>query len=76
LAPLPEAALPAPAETPSEATASIPADAGGNLGDAQPTAQPAPATEASAVAFDAGKPAAESSPETVPVAREPEPPKP
>ena len=75
-APLPEGALPAPAETPGEANGSMPADAGGKLGEAQSTAQPAPATEPPAVTFDAGKPAAASSSETVPVAREPEPPEP
>jgi sec-independent protein translocase protein TatB len=74
---LPEGVLPVPAETPGEATASIPADAGGNSGDAQPTAQPAPASEPSAVTFDAGGPTAEeASPGKVPLAREPEPPKP
>ncbi len=74
---LPEGALPAPAETPGAATESIPAEAGGKLVEAQPTAQPTPASEPSAIPFDAGGPTAEeSSPEKVPLAREPEPPKP
>jgi len=46
---LPEGALPAPAETPGAATESIPAEAGGKLAEAQPTAQPTPASELSAI---------------------------
>jgi len=70
---LPEGALPASAE----AVESTPAEAGGTVAEAQPTAQPAPAPEGPAVPFDTGAPTAvEPSPEKVPVAREPEPPKP
>jgi sec-independent protein translocase protein TatB len=66
---LPEGALPASAE----AVESTPAETGGTVVEAQP----APAPEGTAVPFDAGAPmAAEPSPEKVPVAREPEPPKP
>jgi sec-independent protein translocase protein TatB len=66
---LPEEALPASAE----AVESTPAETGGTVVEAQP----APAPEGTAVPFDAGAPiAVEPSPEKVPVAREPEPPKP
>jgi sec-independent protein translocase protein TatB len=66
---LPEGALPASAE----AVESTPAETGGTVVEAQP----APAPEGTAVPFDAGAPiAVEPSPEKVPVAREPEPPKP
>jgi sec-independent protein translocase protein TatB len=59
-----------------ESVESTPAEAGGTVAEAQPTA-PAPAPEGPAVPFDTGAPAAvEPSPEKVPVAREPEPPKP
>jgi sec-independent protein translocase protein TatB len=69
----PEGALPASAE----AVESTPADAGATVADAQPSVEPAPAAEGSAVPFDSGAPAAgEPSPEKLPVAREPEPPKP
>ena len=70
---LPEGALPASAE----AVESTPAEAGGTGGETPQTAQPAAAPEGSVVPFDAGAPmAAEPPPEKVPVAREPEPPKP
>ena len=69
----PEGALPASVD----AVESTPAEAGGTVAEAQPTAQPTPASEPSAIPFDAGGPTAEeSSPEKVPLAREPEPPKP
>src|SRR5229473_3066774 len=63
----PEGALPASAE----AVESNPAEAGGTVAEAQP----ATASEEAAVAFGAPT-AVEPSPEKVPVAREPEPPKP
>jgi sec-independent protein translocase protein TatB len=70
---LPEGALPASVE----AVESTPAEAGGTVAEAQPAAQPAPVPEGPAVPFDASTPTAvEPSPEKVPVAREPEPPKP
>ena len=73
----PEGVLPAPGETPAETAEPTPANADGTVAEAQPTAQPATASEEAAVAFDAGgSTAAGSSPEKVPVAREPEPPKP
>ena len=75
---LPEGALPEGALAASaEAVESTPAEAGGTEAEAQPAAQPDPAPEETSVPFDAGAPmAAEPSPEKVPVAREPEPPKP
>ena len=68
---LPEEALPASVE----AVESTPAKAGGTVAEVPPTAAPVEA----ALPFDAGASAAagvEPSPEKVPVAREPEPPKP
>src|SRR5439155_11684558 len=52
----PEGALPAPGETSGEAVEATPAEAGGTVAEGQPTVQPTPAPEESAVAFDAGTP--------------------
>jgi sec-independent protein translocase protein TatB len=71
-APSPDMALPASAE-PVQSTA---AETGGTVAEAQADAEPAPAPEGTPLPFASGAPTAGEPPEKVPLAREPEPPKP